>query len=43
VSNRSPVLRRLSRAAIFSAVRGFAAAIGSAAAAILIWWLQNHL
>jgi hypothetical protein len=42
MSNRSPVLRRLGRAAMFSAARGFAAALGSAVAAILIWWLQSH-
>lgn len=34
--------QRLVRAAVFSAVRGFAAALGSAAAAIAMWWLRQQ-
>jgi hypothetical protein len=35
-------IRRLARTAMFSATRGFAAALGSAAVAGLVWWLQHR-
>ncbi|MEU8252382.1 hypothetical protein [Nonomuraea sp. NPDC048916] len=42
MKDRSATLRRLSRAAMFAAIRGIAAATGSAIVAIIIWWLQNN-
>ena len=36
------LVRRLSRAATFSFVRGAATAAGSGLVAVLIWWIQNR-
>jgi hypothetical protein len=35
-------LRKLAQAALFSAVRAAAAAIGGGIIAGVIWWLQHH-
>jgi hypothetical protein len=42
MKNTKQTIRRLSQAAMFSTVRGVAAAAGSAVVAVIIWWLQNH-
>ncbi|NBE51963.1 hypothetical protein [Streptomyces boluensis] len=34
--------RRLTRAALFGAVRGAAMTAGSAAMGLLVWWLRSH-
>jgi hypothetical protein len=36
------IIRRFARVAVLGAIRGIAAAAGSAATMWIIWWLQNH-
>ncbi|WP_405144333.1 hypothetical protein OG589_41530 [Sphaerisporangium sp. NBC_01403] len=39
-SRRGRLVRRLARTAAFALVRGVAAAAGSSAVALAVWWLQ---
>lgn len=38
----NPTRRRLAHAALFAAVRGAGAAVGSATVAAIIWWAQSR-
>lgn len=42
MATRRNLARSLVRAALFAGVRGAAAAAGSAAIALFIWWLQTR-
>ncbi|MFD4577520.1 hypothetical protein ACFWNK_34780 [Streptomyces sp. NPDC058417] len=38
----TPILRKLSRAALFSLVRGASWALGSALVAAVVWWARTR-
>lgn len=42
MQNTRSTLRRLWYAALFSAVRSFAAAAGAGVVTLVIWWLQGR-
>jgi hypothetical protein len=42
MNNPNTIIRRLGYAALFSAVRGLAAAAGSGLIAIIAWWVQTR-
>ncbi|MFF4448279.1 hypothetical protein [Streptomyces sp. NPDC001502] len=40
--DKNSTARRLGRAAMFSAVRGLASAVGAASLAWVTWWIQSR-